>query len=302
MKSIKIILALTLVLGLSSCSNLANESKGNVSEQTIEKALEEDPKKDTDEDILAEKVKADEKESDKKDIGDALNNIDYDKIRQYIVDIGQFDSAILDELSDEDIKEYYVRAKAASDKTGYWDIKDFLFQELAKDYEDYSYKFPLESIEDLYNWPKSTDKVTDKYEDERGFLANLGYDEEKIAQISDKEIEEAFKKAYDKKPDGLYNDYIELAGEELFPENSNSKEKTLKFGEKASDYEEFKKSLVELYEFDQDAVDKMSNSDIDKAYTRAQKQLEETGFGDVGLIINELAKMYPGSSTMYPGE
>lgn len=302
MKSRKILLAFALILGLSSCSNLTGNAKGNVSEQTIEKALKEDPDKDNDKDLLGDKVKADKEDSDKKDIGDALNKIDYAKIRQYIVDIGQFNPAILDELSDEDIKEYYVRAKAASEKTGYWDIKDFIFQELAKDYENYSNKFPLESIENLYNWPKSTDKVTDKYEDERKAMANLGYDEDEIAKISDKKLEEAFKKAYDKKPEGLYNDYVELAGEELFSKDSKSKDKTLKFGEKDSDYEEFKKTLVDTYEFNQDAVDKMTNDDIDKAYTRAQKKLEQTGFGDIGLIINELAKMYPGSSTMYPGE
>lgn len=302
MKSRKILLAFALILGLSSCSNLTGNAKGNVSEQTIEKALKEDPDKDNNKDLLGDKVKADKEDSDKKDIGDALNKIDYAKIRQYIVDIGQFNPAILDELSDEDIKEYYVRAKAASEKTGYWDIKDFIFQELAKDYENYSNKFPLESIETLYNWPKSTDKVTDKYEDERKAIANLGYDEDEIAKISDKKLEEAFKKAYDKKPEGLYNDYVELAGEELFSKDSKSEDKTLKFGEKDSDYEEFKKSLVDNYEFKQDAVDKMTNDDIDKAYTRAQKKLEQTGFGDIGLIINELAKMYPGSSTMYPGE
>ncbi|MFV1005206.1 hypothetical protein, partial [Klebsiella pneumoniae] len=74
------------------------------------------------------------------------------------------------------------------------------------------------------------------------------------------------------------------------------------FSENQSDYDEFKRSLVELYEFDPDVVAQMTNEDIDLAANRGQKILEETGYGDIGLIINELAKMYPGSSTMYPGE
>ena len=32
------------------------------------------------------------------------------------------------------------------------------------------------------------------------------------------------------------------------------------------------------------------------------KCLEKTGFGDIGLIFDELGKLYPGASTMYPGE
>lgn len=46
----------------------------------------------------------------------------------------------------------------------------------------------------------------------------------------------------------------------------------------------------------------MKNEDIDIAYTRAMSKLEETGEGDLGLIIEELGNMYPGASTMYPGE
>ena len=45
----------------------------------------------------------------------------------------------------------------------------------------------------------------------------------------------------------------------------------------------------------------MTNEDIDRAYTRAMNRLEETGFGDIGLIYEELGNMYPGASTMYPG-
>ncbi|ACV28067.1 Uncharacterised protein [Anaerococcus prevotii] len=316
MKKRNIILAFALILALSSCQNLEGSKKGNVSEKTIENALAEEKESNNNSDLIDDKDE-DAESKDKKDdssdknVEDALANINYDDIRKYITDIGEFDPEVLDELTDDDIKEYYLRAKAASDKTGYWDVKDFFFQELAKDYREYSNKFPLDSIEDLYNWPKSTDKVTDKYADERKFIANLGYDQAEIDKMSDKKLEEAFKKAYDKNPEGLYNDYIESVGKNNFDKNENStndvkaqnsSQNVEKFSQNQSDYDEFKKSLVELYEFDPDVVAQMTNEDIDLAASRGQKILEETGYGDIGLIINELAKMYPGSSTMYPGE
>lgn len=320
MKKRNTLLAFALILALSSCQNLEGSNKGNVSEKTIENALAEENKNDKNSDLIDDKDEdsnGNDKNVEKKDdssdknVEDALKNINYDDIRKYITDIGEFDPEVLDELTDEDIKEYYLRAKAASDKTGYWDVKDFFFQELAKDFREYSNKFPLDSIEELYNWPKSTDKVTDKYADERKFIANLGYDQAEIDKMSDKKLEEAFKKAYDKNPEGLYNDYIEIVGKNNFDKNENSTNEVKavesgqnveKFSENQSDYDEFKRSLVELYEFDPDVVAQMTNEDIDLAASRGQKILEETGYGDIGLIINELAKMYPGSSTMYPGE
>ncbi|MDU3136021.1 MAG: hypothetical protein E6704_00300 [Anaerococcus prevotii] len=320
MKKRNTLLAFALILALSSCQNLEGSNKGNVSEKTIENALAEENKNDKNSDLIDDKDEdsnGNDKNVEKKDdssdknVEDALKNINYDDIRKYITDIGEFDPEVLDELTDEDIKEYYLRAKAASDKTGYWDVKDFFFQELAKDFREYSNKFPLDSIEELYNWPKSTDKVTDKYADERKFIANLGYDQAEIDKMSDKKLEEAFKKAYDKNPEGLYNDYIEIVGKNNFDKNENSTNEVKavesgqnveKFSENQSDYDEFKRSLVELYEFDPDVVAQMTNEDIDIAASRGQKILEETGYGDIGLIINELAKMYPGSSTMYPGE
>lgn len=320
MKKRNILLAFALILALSSCQNLEGSNKGNVSEKTIEDALAEESEigkgsdliDDKDEDSNSEDKKEEKKgDSSDKNVEDALTNINYDDIRKYITDIGQFDPEVLDELTDDDIKEYYLRAKSASDKTGYWDVKDFFFQELAKDFREYSNKFPLDSIEELYNWPKSTDKVTDKYADERKFIANLGYDQVEIDNMSDKKLEEAFKKAYDENPEGLYNDYIEIVGKNNFDKNESPtnevkavepSQSVEKFSENQSDYDEFKKSLVELYEFDPDVVAQMTNEDIDLAASRGQKILEETGYGDIGLIINELAKMYPGSSTMYPGE
>ena len=60
--------------------------------------------------------------------------------------------------------------------------------------------------------------------------------------------------------------------------------------------------MVSHYDFDEEVVANMSNKDLDLAYTRAQRRLEETGFGDIGLIFDEIGKLYPGASSMYPGE
>ena len=76
----------------------------------------------------------------------------------------------------------------------------------------------------------------------------------------------------------------------------------IKFGSNERDYEALKDAMVNHYEFDKKIVEKIPNKDIDLAYTRAQKRLEETGFGDIGLVFDELGKLYPGASTMYTGE
>ncbi len=104
-------------------------------------------------------------------------------------------------------------------------------------------------------------------------------------------------------------DYIKAVGKDLFGEvqvqeetsDDSSEDNLLALGESQADYDEFRGALVNAYGFSQESVDQMSNYDLDLAYTRAQQRLEETGFGDIGLIINEIAKMYPGSSDMYPG-
>ena len=75
-----------------------------------------------------------------------------------------------------------------------------------------------------------------------------------------------------------------------------------RFGSSQTDYDAIKSAMVQYYEFSPSVVNQMTNEDIDKAYTRAMDRLEETGFGDIGLIFDELGKMYPGASTMYPGE
>ncbi|MCI7238679.1 MAG: hypothetical protein MR512_03490 [Anaerococcus sp.] len=320
MKIKRTITALLLALTLSGCVNQAGEEQ-QISDQTIEKALEssesikvakeeeakEDQKKtETKENTDTEENKEVKETKEKNE--EKVKDLDHAKLRDAIVKIGEFDEAILDKLSDVDLEKYYLDAKKASEETGYWDIKDFIFQELSKDYKDLSKKFPLDSVEVKYSWPKSEDKVTDKFVNERTFLINLGYSQNQVNEISDKKLEEAFKKAYEENKEAYYTDYVKIVGANLLgevpkPEPATQEEgEILKFAQSDKDYEDFKQSLVELYEFDPDVVSQIPNSDIDLAYTRAQKKLEETGFGDIGLIINEVGIMYPGSSTMYPGK
>lgn len=81
-----------------------------------------------------------------------------------------------------------------------------------------------------------------------------------------------------------------------------SSDNIYKFSENKDDYDSFRQELVKNYEFDQDKVKDISDADIDLAYYRAQEKLEKEGFGDIGLVIDEIGKMYPGYSTMYPGK
>lgn len=65
--------------------------------------------------------------------------------------------------------------------------------------------------------------------------------------------------------------------------NSKNKEseKMKKFAEKNEDYDKFRKELVDQYGFSKESVEKISNEDIDLANYRAEKKLEETGYGDI---------------------
>ena len=152
-------------------------------------------------------------------------------------------------------------------------------------------------------------------------MVENGEDYNKVWSYTDKDMEDAFHKAYEKDPLAYYEDYVKMAYEILSGENlENSKndqesttkedgaanpedyENLLKFGSSDKDYQALKEALVNHYEFDKKIVDKIPNKDIDLAYTRAQKRLEETGFGDIGLVFDELGKLYPGASTMYTGK
>ena len=318
-------LALALALGLviTGC-NSATEPASNVSEETIAKAL------DGKVDLEKEKVEEDNKDNKDNPVDEKTDKAKWDpsakNLRKLMVDMGEFAPSLARKIDDEDLVALYEKAEGMSDRTGYWDVKDFFFQELALENPDQSLKFPLESIETKYYWKKSPeDLIGNKFEWERNLMVENGADYDEIWSFTDKEVEEAFHEAYEDDPLAYYEDYVEKAQEILTgtkaeakddvetDETSTSSEKTgaadpadyenlIKFGSNETDYKALKEALVNHYEFDKDIVDKIPNKDIDLAYTRAQKRLEETGFGDIGLVFDELGKLYPGASTMYTGE
>lgn len=316
MNSKSIILALALGFVITGCKD-SQTPESKVSEETIAKAL------DGKVDLEKEKKEEDKEKKEAKDDGSvekAKITIDADFLRKIMVDMGEFAPSLARKLDDEKLLELYEKCEEMSERTGYWDVKDFFFQELANEYPDQSLKFPLESIETKYYWKKSPeDLIGNKFEWERNLMVENGANYDTIWSFTDEEVETAFHKAYEKDPLGYYEDYVEKACEILtgteYEENSEPEETTetgaanpedyenlLKFGSSDTDYTAIKEAMVNHYEFDKKVVDKMPNKDIDLAYTRAQKRLEETGFGDIGLIFDEIGKLYPGASTMYTGE
>lgn len=318
MKNKKIILTLGLVLTLSACAQDANKDNA-VTEETISQALDGPVEKD----VVADKnEKKDSKEKEEKD--DDAN--DLNKWRDMILNIGDFSPTLVKNLTDKDLEELIQKANDLSEETGYWDAKDFVFQELAKMYPELSNKFPLDSIENRYN-QTAAEKGDYKgmFDHERQLMIDLGYPADKVWAVDDKTVQDAFHKAYEDNIDLYYDDYIKNAGEILFGDNkqeeqsqeqddketkndeqssetSDNTNKFKKFGSSQTDYDAIKSALVQYYEFSPATVNQMKNEDIDIAYTRAMSKLEETGEGDLGLIIEELGNMYPGASTMYPGE
>ena len=315
-------LALALALGLviTGCNNDA-EPASKVSEETIAKAL--DGKVDL------EKEKIEEKEAEKKEesVGEESKEAKWEpnakNLRKLMIDMGEFAPSLARKIDDEELESLYEKAEEMSDRTGYWDVKDFFFQELAYEYDGQSLKFPLESVETKYYWKKSPeDLIGNKFEWERNLMVENGANYDTIWSLTDKEVEEAFHKAYEEDPLAYYEDYVEKATEILTgtededtdtEESDQTDENTgaadpedyenlIKFGSSEKDYQALKEALVNHYEFDKKIVDEIPNKDIDLAYTRAQKRLEETGFGDIGLVFDELGKLYPGASTMYTGE
>lgn len=316
MNSKSIILALALGFVITGCKD-SQTPESKVSEETIAKAL------DGKVDLEKEKKEEDKEKKEAKEDGSvekAKITIDADFLRKIMVDMGEFAPSLARKLDDNELVELYEKCEEMSERTGYWDVKDFFFQELANEYPDQSLKFPLESIETKYYWKKSPeDLIGNKFEWERNLMVENGANYDTIWSFTDEEVELAFHKAYEKDPLGYYEDYVEMAQEILtgtgYDENSELEETTetgaanpedyenlLKFGSSETDYTAIKEAMVNHYEFDKEIVDKMPNKDIDLAYTRAQKRLEETGFGDIGLIFDEIGKLYPGASTMYTGE
>lgn len=318
MKTKKLALIIGFSLVLVSCSSLTGS---NIDTKQTNLVLD-DYEKD-------KKIKDDVLSTDNEDISSVLDKnkesyektkteseIDINDWKNKLVNIGEFNQEFVDSLAKERIKDLVKEARDLSQKTGYWDVKDFVFQELAKDFPEESNKFPLDSVENIYDWDISDDdEGTDKYQTERRFLEEKGLNSTKAYEISNKDLKLAFKKAYEENEDGFYDDYIsavyeilnkELEGSNELEEsnelnNDNNQDNTKRAYQNQEDYDRFKKDMIDHYEFDPAVVEKITNKDIDIATERAQKRLEETGFGDIGLIYDELGKMYPGASTMYPG-
>lgn len=310
MNSKSIILALALGFVITGCKD-SSLPESKVSEETIAKAL--DGKVDLEKEKANEEKEKEEPTDDKKE--ESKFEITGKNLKKLMVNMGEFDPSLARKLDDDELVDLYKKCEEISERTGYWDVKDFFFQELAGQYPGKSLKFPLESIETKYNWQKSTDdQVGDKFKWERNLMVENGANYNEIWSFTDKQVEEAFHEAYKKDPLAYYEDYVKMAVEILTGSESKDEEENtgaanpedyknlIKFGSNERDYEALKEAMVNHYEFKKEIVDKIPNKDIDLANTRAQKRLEETGFGDIGLVFDELGKLYPGASTLYTGK
>lgn len=301
MKKESVVTALAFCLILSGCGDKKkdDETSSTVETSTITQEVSNSSSK-----ANSEVKEASAKKADPKDL------------REKLATFGEFNQDFIDGLSDEEILDYYKKAEDLTKQTGYWDTKDFLFQELAKDNPGVSNKFPLDSIASKYSWTKSQgDEITDKFYYERQGIIGLGFDSNLMAKITDKEIEDAFMASYADHDDKYYDFYVADAkdrlekthkneGGEKLPETENQAQDQgqAQGGSQSQDvYDQMRDDMVKYYGFKEDVVKKITNEDIDLATERANARLKETGFGDIGLIYDELGKMYPGSSTMYPG-
>ena len=252
-------------------------------------------------------------------------NLSNDEIKKAMVDIGGFDKKFVDNFKEEDIKKYEKKAEELREKTGFWNKLTLFFSQVAKDNENSSKIYPDISVDEVETWVYSGDENTDNYKNARRYLKQRGfdalevpngilrevffkvYDENKLASY-EKQIDKAYEKLKEKYPNG----YVENSTEknDMNNENKNSQnnsknkesEKMKKFAENNEDYDKFRKELVDQYGFSQKSIEKITNEDIDLANYRAKNKLKETGYGDIGLVITEIGKMYPGASTMYPGD
>ena len=327
MNNKKLFLSLALTVFLTACGQNTNNDSA-VSDETISAALDSEEGQD--------KAKANEDSSNnttkkKKKVG--KDGIDYDMWREMIVEKGEFSKTLAKNISEDQLKELILNARQVADITGYWDVKDFVFQDLGKTFPELSNKFPLDSIEEKYSQKAANPgDYLGKFDFERQQMIDMGYPSDSVWAIDDKKVQDAFHQAYEEDEDLYYEDYVANAGAILFGEdlaeeeeeettlpkedsdkktesaehnkastNNTRKNKLRRYGSSQTDYDAIKSALVQYYEFSPASVNQMTNEDIDRAYTRAMDRLEETGFGDIGLIYEELGKMYPGASTMYPG-
>ena len=322
----EIILALSLSLIFTSCTSDNKEKDKNISSEN-----EISTKSNDKNNLLIGEDKKDNSNSSSKvsnsneDKNTNSKNLSVKDLKIAMLDLGGFDQEFVNSLSDKEINEDIKKAEDIRNKTGFWDKLTLFFNQIAKDNPNVSRNYPMDSVNVVEEtWQYSGDKNTDNYVNARSYIAQRGFDasevsngelkklffniyEENKFSTYDEQIDMAYKKLLEKYPNGYEKDEKKINRKE---DNENTDKKSQKknswsmekFAENEEDYDNFRNQLVEQYGFSRNSVKKITNDDIDLANLRAQNKLKEEEFGDIGLIINELAKMYPGSSSMYPGD
>ena len=322
-KKIGLVLCLSLVL--TSCGIFDKDNKSNSSNSSV--SSESNNKNNL---LIGESVdyKSNNLSASNTSNIDSSNELSIDDIKKAMIDLGGFDQSFVDGLSDEDIKKYQKAANDLSEKTGFWNKLTLMFNQIAKENPNTSNIYPETTVEDVVNnWIYSDDQGLDHYTNARTYLGQNGFD---ASQVPNGELKKIFFEVYDENKYATYNENIEQASQKLkekypngYEENQNnenneekdtqenSKEQTSidiknrpidKFSENKEEYDSFRKDLKNKYKFSKKSIEKITNNDIDLAYLRAQKKLDGKSLDDIELVIKEIAKMYPGSSSMYPGD
>ena len=322
-KKIGLVLCLSLVL--TSCGIFDKDNKSNSSNSSV--SSESNNKNNL---LIGESVdyKSNNLSSSNTSNIDSSNQLSIDDIKKAMIDLGGFDQSFVDGLSDEDIKKYQKDANDLSEKTGFWNKLTLMFNQIARENPNTSKFYPETTVEDVVNnWIYNNDEGVDHYTNTRTYIGQNGFD---ASQVPNKELKNIFFEIYNDDKYATYNENIVKASQKLkekypngYEENQNnennekkytqenSKEQTSidiknrpidKFSENKEEYDSFRKELKNKYKFSKKSIEKITNNDIDLAYLRAQKKLDEKSLDDIELVIKEIAKMYPGSSSMYPGD
>lgn len=322
-KKIGLVLCLSLVL--TSCGIFNKDNKSNSSNSSI--SSESNNKNNL---LIGESVdyKSNNLSASNTSNIDSSNELSIDDIKKAMIDLGGFDQSFVDGLSDEDIKKYQKDANDLREKTGFWNTLTLMFNQIAKENPNTSKFYPETTVEDVVNnWVYSNDQGLDHYTNARTYLGQNGFD---ASQVPNKELKNIFFEIYDEDKYATYDENIVKASQKLkekYPNgyeenqnNENNEEKTTqenskeqtsidiknrpidKFSENKEEYDSFRKELKNKYKFSKKSIEKITNNDIDLAYLRAQKKLDGKSLDDIELVIKEIARMYPGSSSMYPGD
>lgn len=322
-KKIGLVLCLSLVL--TSCGIFDKDNKSNSSNSSV--SSESNNKNNL---LIGESVdyKSNNLSASNTSNIDSSNELSIDDIKKAMIDLGGFDQSFVDGLSDEDIKKYQKDANDLSEKTGFWNKLTLMFNQIAKENPNTSNIYPETTVEDVVNnWIYSDDQGLDHYTNARTYLGQNGFD---ASQVPNGELKNIFFEIYDEDKYATYDENIVKASQKLkekYPNgyeenqnNENNEEKDTqenskeqksidiknrpidKFSENKEEYDSFRKDLKNKYKFSKKSIEKITNNDIDLAYLRAQKKLDGKSLDDIELVIKEIAKMYPGSSSMYPGD